>query len=46
MGETGATEEDIDLTFGWKEAMYNAEMQVHYEARFNREKRACVTSML
>ena len=43
MAETGATEQDIDLTFGWQEALYSAKMQVHYESRFDREKRKNVT---
>jgi hypothetical protein len=46
MDETGATPMDIDLTFGWKEADYKKEMQVHYEVRFTREKRTAVTSLL
>ena len=44
MSETGATEQDIDLVFGWQEAMYSAKMQVHYESKFVREKRKAVTS--
>ena len=43
---TGASEMDIDLTFGWQERFYNQKMQVHYEARFDRKKRAAVTSLL
>lgn len=43
MDRTGVTEEDIDLTFGWQERMYNRKMQFHYSARFNREKRYRVT---
>ena len=43
---TGASEMDIDLTFGWQERFYNQKMQVHYEARFDRKKRAAVTSQL
>ena len=45
-GKTEATEEDIDCTFGWNEAMFNAKMQNHYEARFERTARAAVTSLL
>ena len=37
---------DIDLTFGWQERFYSQKMQVHYEARFDRKKRAAVTSQL
>ena len=43
MAETGATEQDIDLTFGWREAMYSALMQIHYESKFDRERRKAVT---
>ena len=46
MAETGATEQDIDLTFGWQEAMYSARMQVHYESKFVREKRKAVTRLI
>ena len=46
MSETGATEQDIDLTFGWQEAMYSAKMQVHYESKFVREKRKAVTRLI
>ena len=35
---TGATERDIDLVFGWKEAFYSKEMQLHYESSFDRER--------
>ena len=41
---TGATEQDIDITFGWLEAMYSHRMQLHYESRFTRTVRARVTS--
>ena len=43
---TGATEEDIDLTFGWQEAMYSKKMQIHYEGRFTRDRRTNVTRMM
>ena len=43
---TGASEEDIDLVFGWQEALYSAKMQRHYETKFNRERRTAVTRML
>ena len=46
MGQTGATEEDIDLTFGWQEAMYSKKMQIHYESRFTRDRRVNVTRMM
>ena len=46
MAETGATEQDIDLTYGWREAMYSHLMQVHYESKFDREKRKAVTRMV
>ena len=41
---TGATEQDIDIVFGWLEAFYSAKMQLHYQSRFTREKRSAVTS--
>ena len=43
---TGATERDIDMVFGWKEAFYSKEMQLHYESSFDRERRCLVTSMM
>ena len=43
---TGATEMDLDLMFGWQEKMYSRKMQIHYEQRFTRERRAKVTSLL
>ena len=46
MGETGATEVDIDMIFGWLEAMYSHKMQLHYESTFTRTRRARVTCML
>ncbi len=46
MEATGATEMDLDLMFGWQERMYSRKMQIHYEQRFTRERRACVTSLL
>mmetsp|Transcript_66296 Transcript_66296/g.198036 ORF Transcript_66296/g.198036 Transcript_66296/m.198036 type:complete len:2091 (+) Transcript_66296:2828-9100(+) len=46
MKESGATEQDIDLTFGWMEAFYSAKMQIHYESRFTRERRCCVTRLV
>ena len=46
MGETGATEQDIDIIFGWLEAMYSQKMQLHYESTFTRTRRAAVTSMI
>ena len=46
MSQTGASEQDIDLTFGWMENFYSAKMQVHYESRFTRERRSCVTRLV
>ena len=43
---TGATEEDIDLIFGWMEAFYSAKMQRHYDSGFTRERRSKVTSLM
>ena len=45
-GETGATEQDIDIIFGWLEAMYSHKMQLHYETKFLRELRCCVTRLV
>ena len=45
MAITGATEQDIDLYFGWMERFYNQKMQVHYESRFDRTRRSAVTSL-
>ena len=44
--QTGATVEDIDIVFGWKEAFYSKDMQRHYETSFDRERRCLVTSMM
>jgi hypothetical protein len=46
MAKSNATEQDIDLTFGWRENMYSQVMQYHYETRFNRERRFRVTMFL
>ena len=46
MHETGATEQDIDITFGWMEAFYSAKMQMHYETKLIREKRSAVTRLI
>jgi hypothetical protein len=46
MDRSGASEQDIDLTFGWREAMYSQVMQYHYETRFNRERRYRVTMFM
>ena len=46
MSVSGASEQDIDLTFGLMEAFYSAKMQVHYESRFKRERRCCVTRLI
>ena len=47
MSETGASEADIDLLFGWREKFYSEQMQIHYAglARSDRLKKARVTSM-
>ena len=45
MAVTGASEQDIDLYFGWMERFYQQKMQVHYESRFTRKRRIAVTSM-
>ena len=44
--KTGATEEEIDLNFGWNEAMHGAKMQNYYEQSFTRERRCALTSLL
>ena len=46
MARSGATEQDIDLLFGWMESFYSQKMQVHYEAKFVRERRCRVTSLI
>ena len=46
MSATGASEQDIDLIFGWNERLYSQKMQVHYESKFDREKRKVVTRMV
>ena len=46
MSTTGASEQDIDLIFGWNERLYSQKMQVHYESKFDREKRKVVTRMV
>ena len=43
---TGATERDIDIVFGWQEALYSAQMQLHYESHFDRERCAAVMSQI
>ena len=45
MAQTGATEQDIDLYFGWMERFYHQKMQVHYSSRFDRTRRTAVTSL-
>ena len=47
MQETGATEADIDIVFGWREKFYSEQMQLHYAGltRSDRVKKARVTSM-
>ena len=46
MARSGATEMDIDLTFGWQERMYSQKMQHHYESLFTRDVRHRVTMYL
>ena len=46
MSQTGATEQDIDIIFGWMEAFYSAKMQMHYETKLIRERRSVVTSLV
>ena len=46
MEQTGVTEADIDLIFGWMEAFYSQKMQRHYESHFDRIRRAAVTSLI
>jgi len=41
--ETGVTDVDIDLFFGWLEAFYQKLMQLHYAGRTDRVKRSRVT---
>ena len=42
---TGASEQDIDLYFGWQERFYHQKMQIHYQSRFTRTARTAVTSL-
>ena len=35
MATTGATEQDIDIIFGWLESYYSQKMQLHYQSRFS-----------
>ena len=46
MQVTGATEQEIDIVYGWNEAMYSARMQLHYDSDFDFLRRAAVTSMM
>ena len=46
MAQTGASEADIDLIFGWMESFYSQKMQRHYESHFDRVQRAAVTSLI
>ena len=46
METTGASEQDIDITFGWMESFYSAKMQMHYETKLKREKRSAVTRLI
>ena len=44
--ETGVSDTDIDLFFGWMEAFYRKKMQLHYAGRTDRVKRSRVTMMI
>ena len=46
MAKSGVSEQDIDLVFGWLEALYSQKMQVHYESSLSRVRRAMVTSQV
>ena len=46
MVRSGVSEQEIDLVFGWQEAFYSRKMQIHYETRFNRDRRYRVTMYL
>jgi hypothetical protein len=46
MKETGVTKEDIDDMFGWKQAERAKDMQVHYDVRRHRARRAAITMMI
>ena len=43
---TGASEAAIDIYFGWQERVLKKAMQVHYESKFDREKRKNVTRLI
>ena len=44
--DSGASEQDIDIMFGWQEAVYSAKMQMHYETKLIREVRTSVTRLM
>ena len=44
--KTGASDMDIDLFYGWQEAMYRKLMQIHYAGRSDRVKRSRVTMLV
>ena len=46
MDKTGATRDDIDEHFGWKQRERAEDMQLHYGGRRDRARRARVTMML
>ena len=46
MEQTGASKEDLDDMFGWKQSERAKDMQLHYAGRAHRAKRALVTMMI
>jgi hypothetical protein len=46
MDVTDATKEEIDDMFGWKQAERAKDMQLHYEGRRLRSRRARITMMV
>ena len=46
MDDTGATKDDIDDMYGWKQAERAKDMQLHYEGRRLRSRRARISMMV
>jgi len=46
MDVTGATKEDLDDMYGWKQAERAKDMQVHYAGRKERSVRARISMMI
>ena len=46
MDDTGATKDDIDDMYGWKQAERAKDMQLHYEGRRLRSRHARISMMV